>query len=311
MAFCKDGSCSDVDNACPSQITTAGDGFPQCKIYDVETVLHVEDFEIAEGGGTSVFLDVFEPDAGCAVLVKSPASTDEPGCGYIVGNFKNAVCAKINLKKTFMIQQCCGSSECEAATGGAKMIRGIENRRSLGGRSVEIKDQDGNVVEPIEIGYPPRNKEKRSAVAEDLNSEALRRRDDEADCNKYIPDGDVFTRPADRPQLVSTVVDGGSTGNDITILQAREVSRSTSFSAGINFEIFSASTELTFEESITDTKQKTWTVPAGQTGKVAFTPTLKCTRGKLDCGDNPEGEACTGFKEAGEIAGTYSVVATS
>lgn len=77
--------------------------------------------------------------------------------------------------------------------------------------------------------------------------------------------------------------------------QAREVSQSTTFSAGINFEIFSTSTELTFEESITDTKEEKWTLPAGHSGRVAYTPTLKCTKGKLDCGDKPKGDACTGL----------------
>ena len=62
---------------------------------------------------------------------------------------------------------------------------------------------------------------------------------------------------------------------------------------------------------MTDTKQRIWKLPAGQLGKVGFTPTLKCTEGRLDCGEKPTGEACTGFREADEIAGTYSVIATS
>lgn len=50
MAVCKEGTCDDKDNGCPAQITTSGDGFPACKVYDVETVLSVGDFESAEGG---------------------------------------------------------------------------------------------------------------------------------------------------------------------------------------------------------------------------------------------------------------------
>ncbi|KAL9596549.1 MAG: hypothetical protein Q9219_005727 [cf. Caloplaca sp. 3 TL-2023] len=307
MAFCKEGTCSDDNDGCPAEITTAGDGFPTCKIYDTETVLNIGDFDAAEGGGSSVFLDVFQPDEDCAVLIKSPASTTEPGCGIVVGSFDNAVCTKVNLRKTFMIQQCCGVKNCEDASGPPNMIRGLGHRRDLGSRSVEIKDKTGRVIEPIEVGYPPRV---RRSYTSTRGSRMVRRKDDE-DCKNYIPDGDIFTRPADAPQIVATGVDGGTGGTQVTISKARSVSQSTTFSAGINFAIFSASTELTFEQSITDTNQKTWNVPAGQTGKVGFTPTLKCTRGKLDCGEQPKGEACTGFREADEIAGTYAVIATS
>ncbi|KAL8811846.1 MAG: hypothetical protein Q9223_007442 [Gallowayella weberi] len=309
MAFCKEGTCDDKDNGCPAQITTSGDGFPACKVYDVETVLNVGEFESADGGGTSVFMDIFEPDDGCSVIVKSPASTDEEGCGFIVGNFKNAVCAKINLRKTFMIQHCCGSKDCQAATGSAKMIRSIESRRSLGARAVEIKGKDGKIIEPVQTGYAP---QKKRSIAVDTAPKTLVRRKDDSSCKKYVPDGEVYTRPADRPQLVSSGGDGGNEGMEISISHERSVSQSVTFSAGINIEIISASTEMTFEETITDTKEKKWTVPAGQTGKVAFTPTLKCTSGTLECGDGTsKGEACTGFREADEIAGTYAVIATS
>ena len=50
MAFCTDGTCSDDDNGCPAQITTAGSGFPACAVYDTETVLDVGDFKAAPGG---------------------------------------------------------------------------------------------------------------------------------------------------------------------------------------------------------------------------------------------------------------------
>ena len=153
--------------------------------------------------GYSVFLDVFEPDNGCAVLVKSPASTDEPGCGYVVGYFKNAVCTKMSLDKTFMIQHCC-NGDCEKATGSPKMVRGLENRRSLGGRSVEIKGKDGRVVEPIEIGYPPQMR-RSTAPTETFTEVQLAPRKDDADCKTYIPDGEVYTRPDNKTQIVAAV----------------------------------------------------------------------------------------------------------
>ncbi|KAI4169305.1 MAG: hypothetical protein LQ343_005803 [Gyalolechia ehrenbergii] len=331
MGFCKEGTCSDDDDGCPTQITSSGDGFPSCKVYDTETVLSVGDFEAAEGGGTKVFLDIFDPGQGCAVIVKSPASTDEEACGFTVGSFRNPVCAAIALKDTFMIQHCCGSGDCEAAGAGAKMVRGMDYKRGLSTRSIEIKDKDGNIIEPSQVGEPPQKK----ALAPS-DPPTIFRRDDlhHKDCKEYVPDGEVYTRPADAPQIVATGVDGGTTGSEVTISHSREVSQSISFTAGVNIEIISAETTMTFEESITDTKEKKWTIPAGQSGKVGFTPNLKCSKGSLFHISNPilfsleandvsstgamkckdgtsTGEACTGYKEADEIAGTYAVIATS
>lgn len=107
------------------------------------------------------------------------------------------------------------------------------------------------------------------------------------------------------------------------------------FSAGLDIGVISASTEKSFEESLEDTKEKKWNLPAGQTSKFGFTPTLKCkkglsplppfssnlsstdvlttlaTTGTLRCNKDSTGEACTGFKEAGENAVTYAVISTS
>ncbi|KAL8787750.1 MAG: hypothetical protein Q9213_002070 [Squamulea squamosa] len=303
MGFCKEGTCSDDDNGCPAQITTSGDAFPKCKVYKTETVLGDGEFESAEGGGTKVYLDIFEPEKGCAVIVRSPASTEEVGCGFNVGTFRNPTCAAITLQETFMIQHCCGSNNCEDAGAGAKMIRGMDYKRGLSGRSVDIRDKDGNVIQPEEEGFPPLGKP----------SKLARRKDNDDDgCKDYVPDGEVYTRPADATQIVATGVSGGTTGSEVEISEERSVSQSITFSAGINIEIISASTEMTFEETITNGKTKKWTVPAGQTGKVGFTPNLKCTKGALMCdGNESKGEACTGYEEAGEIAGTYAVITTS
>ncbi|KAI4194839.1 MAG: hypothetical protein LQ346_003600 [Caloplaca aetnensis] len=312
MGFCKEGTCSDDDNGCPAQITTSGDGFPKCAVYDTETVLGDADFEAAEGGGTKVFLDVFEPDKGCAVIVRSPASTDELGCGFNVGTFRNPTCAAIVLQETFMIQHCCGSNNCEEAGAGAKLIRGIDYKRSgLTGHSVTITDKDGNLIEPKQQGYPPQRKRSAPSPAAKANKLTSRGENDD-DCKEYVPDGEVYTRPADVTQIVATGVNGGTTGSEVEITEERSVSQSITFSAGINIEIISASTEISFEETLTNGKSKKWTIPAGQSGKVGFTPNLKCTKGALMCdGNESKGEACTGYEEAGEIAGTYAVIATS
>ncbi|KAI4091886.1 MAG: hypothetical protein LQ344_003843 [Seirophora lacunosa] len=308
MGFCKEGTCSDDDDGCPAQITSSGSGYPACVVYDTGDVLDVGEFEAAEGGGTQVFLDIHEPEKGCAYIVKTPASTDEEACGVTVGTFRNAVCTSIAFKETFMVQHCCGSGECETAGAGAKMIRGIDyKKRGLSPRGVTIAGKDGKIIPPKEEGYPPQRK--RSLPPAKLSRRA---KDDDDDCKDYVPDGEVYTRPADATQIVATGIDGGTTGAEVEITEERTVTQSVTFSAGINIEIISASTEMTFEESITNGKSKKWTIPAGQSGKVGFTPNLKCTKGALMCdGNESKGEACTGYEEAGEIAGTYAVIATS
>ncbi|KAL8979146.1 MAG: hypothetical protein Q9177_006219 [Variospora cf. flavescens] len=307
MGFCKEGTCSDDENGCPAQLTTSGPEYPKCVVYNTEDVLGVGDFRAAEGGGTEAFLDIQEPDPGCAFIVRSPASVETPGCGVAVGMFRNPTCAKIAFKQTFMVQHCCGSRNCESAGAGSKMIRGMNYKaRGLAGRGVEILGKDGNVIPPKEQGYPLQSKRSLPPAL------SKRSEEDDKSCKKYVPDGEIYTRPADGPQIVMTGVDGGTEGAEVEISEERTVTKSVTFSAGINIEIIEASTEMTFEESITNSKSKKLAIPAGQVGKLAFTPNLKCTEGALMCeGGESKGEACTGYEEAGEIAGTYSVITTS
>lgn len=249
------------------------------------------------------------------MIVRSPASTDEPGCGFAVGTFRNPTCAAIVLQDTFMIQHCCGSNNCEDAGAGAKMIRGIDYKRSgLAGRSVTITDKNGNVIEPKEEGYPPQRKPSAAPAPAPAaaNNKLISRAEDDPSCKEWVPEGEVYTRPAAKTQIVATGVNGGTTGSEVEISQERSVSRSTTIGGGINWSIISASVEVTFTETITNTKTKKVTIPAGQSGKVGFTPNLKCTRGALICdGNESKGEACTGYEEAGELAGTYAVIAIS
>ncbi|KAL8837332.1 MAG: hypothetical protein Q9205_007387 [Flavoplaca limonia] len=331
MSFCIEAPCDQEDREkCPAAITTSGNGHPACKVFETATVLGVGDFEASDGGATEAFLSINQPDEGCKIILKSPASTSAQGCGAVVGTFGEAVCTKVTLKETFMVEHCCDEN-CEEATGGLKMVRGIENRRrGLGSRAVDIMGKDGQTIEPVEEGYPPlqsrsgrllssRADEDQDGIQDDSqgdkDEEDGKKIEDDKECKEYTADegGEQYTRPADAPQIVATASDGGTEGTEITISKSRTVEQSVTFSAGINLEVLQASTELSFSESLTDEKQRTWTVPAGQTGKVGFTPNLRCTRGHFTCKDGvvSEGEACTGYREADEIAGTFAVIATS
>lgn len=170
-----------------------------------------------------------------------------------------------------MAQFCCGSGDCTAAGVSKKMIRGLNYARGATVAGVGFRDADGNNIEPIEVGVPP---ELRGGWENERR--AIGRRDD---CN-YIPDGEVFTTNG-ATEIVLTGVDGGTGGSEVKITQERSVSRSSTFEAGIGFEVFSASVSITFEETLTDGQEKTFTIPAGQTGKLGFTPILKCTKGSM------------------------------
>lgn len=230
-------------------------------------------------------MDVPQPDPTCTYIIRSPASVDVQGCGTLVGAFKNAGCVSLTLKETFMAQFCCGNGDCTAAGVNAKMVRGLNYARGATLTGVGFHDADGKQIEPLEVGVPP---EMRASWKNDRR--AIGRRDD---C-KYIPDGEVYTTNG-ATQIVLTGVDGGSGGSEVKITQERSVSRSSTFQAGIGFEVFSASVSVTFEETLTDGQEKTFTIPAGQTGKLGFTPILKCTKGSMILSQNKPPMPVTSF----------------
>ena len=197
--------------------------------------------------------------------MRSPASVDEQECGVVVGAYKNAGCVAAVLKETFLVQFCCGTGDCGAAGVSKKMNRGMNYPRGASLSGAKLRDADGAIIEPIEVGSPPNWGNGRRA---------LHRRD----CS-YEAQGDLFTKPG-ALEVVLTNVDGGVAGSEVTITQERTVSRSTTIQAGVNvFDIVSASVSYTFEESLSDSKAKAFNIAAGQTGKLGFTPTLKCSHG--------------------------------
>ena len=234
--------------------------------------------------GYSLWVDVPEPDAGCQVIVKFPAATTLQACGTVVGAFEHATCQAMTFRDTFMMQSCCGSDDCKAAGVGKKMIRGMDWKRTAGATGVTLTFANGSVIEPLEIGNPPELNAKSKRAFEPA---PLFVRDDpdtsDSSCTSWTPDSDLlkdYTRPADAVQIVATGVNGGTSGGTTTISTARTVEWSISVTTGVDLEIVKAETTIEFSQSITDTKTKTWTVPAGEVGKVGFTPTLRCSQGK-------------------------------
>ncbi|KAG9529381.1 hypothetical protein KCU93_g3536, partial [Aureobasidium melanogenum] len=203
-----------------------------------------------------------------------------------------------------MVQFCCGTGDCEeAGVGNAKRdeLIHINSASSAGLFGASLKHANGTEIVPFQQGD----------MIPVTEYGGLKPR---AEC-VYTADGGMeeYTRPADNTQIVkgSAVTGPGS----IDITESRTQSWSTSMEAGVNiFEIVSASVSFEFSESITDSTTYSFSIPDGQTGLVGFTANLRCTTGTVDqCGDGASyhGETCTPYNLAGELSGTYAVIAAN
>ncbi|KAL2798469.1 hypothetical protein BJX66DRAFT_334170 [Aspergillus keveii] len=104
---------------------------------------------------------------------------------------------------------------------------------------------------------------------------------------------------------------------DVQISTTVESSRTTSFSSSIGdpWGIISATVGVEFEESVSTTLSYTFQVLEGQTGYIAWSPTMTCVRGTLSGCDglsDENGQACTPKKDSnGEVVGQYNFVSSS
>jgi hypothetical protein len=254
--------------------------------------------------GYRPYLDIPEPEAGCKVLVKSPADTTIAYCGYLKGAFGHAACAVLDIEKSFMVQFCCGLDQCKEA-GAAKRIRrsarfgdvtvveeldadAFKAGAAGGGMfSYKLRSANGSVIEPAAIGYPPEAVTAEPAVvAEASRSVKVNADPPKGTCDggSWVPDAgkEDYTKPAPNTQIVLGQVDGGSNGNTVTITSTREQSWSTTATQELGFaDIISMGISFseTYEESISDSKAYTFNVPSGQKGSVGFTAFLECTTG--------------------------------
>ncbi|KAI1267908.1 hypothetical protein F5Y18DRAFT_415458 [Xylariaceae sp. FL1019] len=158
--FCTDNECDD----CPVHLTDLGTGYPDCVIYSTEDVFGgQDDFEGSENGGYSPFLSVPQPDPGCEIIIKSPAGLDVEGCGYSIGSYSHAACSHVEIDTTFMVQFCCGSGDCTAATGSRSLQRSARFNdeylvsRSGGGGSLYLSYPNGTMIQPAQVGKAPEN----------------------------------------------------------------------------------------------------------------------------------------------------------
>lgn len=190
-----------------------------------------------------------------------------------------------------MVQSCCGE-DCDSA--GAKTIRSVGSLGSvrsvfLDGRGGLLKDANGNLIEPAEVGPPPQLTSSGSTKRQ-TRKERFQHLQKRSCTENSWKGGEVLTKPADNVQIVykSTVSGPGS----VTVETARTQIWTNSMSLGIS-DILSLGVSTEFTESVTASKSYTFTIPAGQTGVVGFTATMSCSTGTGQCdGEDVEGEVC-------------------
>ncbi|PKY04388.1 hypothetical protein P168DRAFT_304674 [Aspergillus campestris IBT 28561] len=321
ISFCTKGGCE--EDSCPVALATAGTGYPNCVIYDSKDIFSEElGFPTAAHGAWKPFINVEEPNAGCTMMIKSPADTDMAGCGKLVGSFKHETCTNLAIHNTFMIQYCCGDVCGDALPGSrpsAKFRRALEGRGG-GGGGVYLKYANGTIIPPSQEGIMKGSgpdSGKRSVLE---SVDLLPRGDkdkDEGKCKNWEPDSDMpndpYTKPSDQSEFVYPSTTGGTT---IQITHTRSQSWTHGSDMSISFADvvgFGTSISESFTEEESDSTTIEWTLPKGQDGKVAFTATLQCTRGTGKCdGKDFKGEICKPWKNGdGVLVGEYSVFVTN
>ncbi|KAI8260163.1 hypothetical protein K4K53_002436 [Colletotrichum sp. SAR 10_77] len=308
VSWCKSEGCND----CPSSIASSGPGYPECVIYDTNTVFGGQGFK--EGTGKVKYLvwgDFIDPCGGQpgSYMVRSPASLTTTGCGDLIYHTENAECSsQLRMEDTFMVQFCCGSGDCEAA--------GVPwGRRDTEGRSVGsglqggyLKFANGTVIEPLAVGSPPKdNTLKATESRNQARCTGFKSKSYQANGEPYLTTFDT--------QIVSGSVPAEETDRTITITYDQSVSRTTSFSASLGdpFGVVSVSVGFEFSDSESKGFQTELTVYAGETGRVGFTPVYRCTKGTLETcsGDRTSEEhTCTPWILNGIVQGDYRVVQT-
>ncbi|KAM7212420.1 hypothetical protein V8F06_012189 [Rhypophila decipiens] len=300
--FCPESTCGD----CPVGLTSQGTGFPNCVIYNSDDIFPGLGFT-----GWKPYLDVAQPDPNCKTVVKSPASTSEVGCGYLIAAFSQPVCAVVELELSFMVQFCCGIDECNEAVGSSSAFSAAEfpassslSKRSTLSGGVLLKYPNGTAIPPAEMGPTPPTVKKRSSPR-NSNTRVTRLRSrstlHKRDCEQgsWNQEGE-YTRPADNTQIVSP---------------SRTQSFTTSMDIGFA-DILSFGLGFKVQESFTDSTAFSFTLEEGQSGNVGFTAFLRCTRGSGRCNDGDvEGEICTPLtvEQGGQtiLDGKYAVVIDS
>lgn len=210
-----------------------------------------------------------------------------------IGSFKHPTCVQLDLKKTFMVQFCCGHDDCQAAGANGKRsakfspkYSGLRGRGS-GSGAVYLQRPDGSIIEPIDVGKPKSPAEIQAREDNVCNKvinmpskwdviQGFHRREDKGRCNKDWKGTDPYTKPSEHTQIVANNIES-SASCTITVKQEW----TTTIDAGLTLaDIFSLGVSQSFNKGYSTTISQTVTVEKGQHGDWGWTAIMECSKGK-------------------------------
>jgi hypothetical protein len=162
------------------------------------------------------------------------------------------------------------------------MIRGMSNLRSVsidGRGGVLLKDANGTIIEPAEIGPPPEVVAAQKGKHQSQPFKARAILHTRGCTGKSWHGSEVLTRPSPNVTIVANSVAGGAAGSTVQITTERSESYSSTINLGIT-DIISLGVSAEFTQSYSTSKAVTVSIPAGQSGKLGFTATMYCSTGK-------------------------------
>ena len=320
IAACHSQGC----DACP-RVASANEGYPSCLIYNSNDALG-QDYASSSGNGYDVWWNSGAPNPSCKIIVRTPASTDLPACGYFLTSWNSAGCFYTAIQQSFMLQYCCGSGDCDAAAPArsvaeahSEVLRGNTTIVSLAVGNLELLGNSGKrSIEGVgEINW------KRSDHAYTKRAEV------EVGAPKLVPRDCVFHPTSDKVTQGGQQVKasdtqtcntqgGCSQAASVAVTEGQSIS--PSLSANL-FSVISAAVGYTFMESKTYTVTTTYSQKQGTSGYMSYIPTLNCWDGTFSGCYNNAGDsvvlipddmsfhACTpATRSDGQLDGTFSFV---
>lgn len=320
------------DGSCEAS-ASANAGFPDCVTHDSRTNLGPA-YAAASGHGYDVWWNSGKPDDTCRIVVRSPARTDLPLCGNYVTSWSQAGCYYTAVLESFILQYCCGTGDCDAASP-ARSMADAKAQAMMGNTTFVNLDlssmfaaSDTGTQDIDGIGQASwKRSDHAYSRREDINkpSEIFKSPLHRRDC-AFHPTSDRITEGGRQARATPSQECNTPGGCSISVATAVSVGRTISGGLNIGEGVWNA-ISATLGYSFTVTRSYTVTAmfmqTEGTSGYVSFIPTNNCWDGTFsDCkqtiGDEivPIDEAqsfhvCTPAKVGGDedmISGTYTFV---
>lgn len=312
-SICLDSSC----NNCTNQYSRATDvaPYPACVIHPASDLVG---YSGPPGGqGVNAFINVPQPDPGCAFIVRRPAAKASMACGIVSMYLENGGCFATNIQHKFMFQYCCGPGDC-----GSDFAPGSK-RRSIDFTSDGLRDPIPEVRSTVPTTAV-------SAPRHSRDFPSLTKRDDFACVGTLTKVGDSVQSEGAQIRIGSDIDCAGSNAAcsqsaSTTTTQSYTYTISTTVGVSVTVGVplvadFTASLSVTagfsYDTSSATTLASTLTIPPGARGVLTWTPFLNC--GVINVSGCNKGvsngsvlSSCSPILDGtGAATGEYSVVTT-